>query len=293
MKKVAFLGLGVMGFPMAGHLARHGFIVDVWNRTALTAEKWVKTHSGRQADTVAQAVRDKDIVCMCVGNDDDVRAIALGEKGVLAHMRRGSLLIDHTTTSQSLALEMNEQATKHQVGFIDAPVSGGQSGAEQGKLTIMVGGKQAHYQLAVPVFACYATKHVHIGDCGDGQLTKMVNQICIAGVLQGLSEGLVFAGEHNLDCDKVIDAIGGGAAQSWQMVNRGKTMVRGEFDFGFAVRWMIKDLTYCVQQAKKHGLDLQLTKDVLAQYIALEKHGGGNVDTSSLITSVANVAKRT
>jgi len=291
---VAFLGLGVMGYPMAGRLASRGFNTRVWNRTSAKSEAWQVEYGGENAGACAnlvEAVAQADLVCTCLGNDEDVRSVVLEPDGALAHMRVGALLVDHTTTTALLAREIHTTANTRGIGFVDAPVSGGQSGAEQGQLTIMLGGSPVDYDKAGPVLQSYAKRLTHIGEVGSGQLAKMVNQICIAGVLQGLSEGLVFAKASGLDGEKLLAAIGEGAAQSWQMNNRGATMLNDEFDFGFAVKWMIKDLNYCLQQADECNLNLPVTAMVLQQYHELAANNGGRLDTSSLIRSVAEIAQ--
>jgi 3-hydroxyisobutyrate dehydrogenase-like beta-hydroxyacid dehydrogenase len=285
---VAFLGLGVMGYPMAGHLARAGHRVTVCNRTPEKAAKWVAQHGNdkkgsRSAPTPAAAAADADIVMMCVGNDDDVRAVALGADGALASMRAGSVLVDHTTASAQVARELHAAAAAKGVAFIDAPVSGGQAGAENGKLTIMCGGDAAAFTRVGEVLGCYARAVTLLGGPGSGQLTKMVNQICIAGMAQALSEGIAFAERAGLDALAVLDVIGKGAAQSWQMDNRGKTMVADQFDFGFAVDWMRKDLSICIAEARANGAQLPVTALVDQFYARLQAAGGGRRDTSSLI----------
>jgi 3-hydroxyisobutyrate dehydrogenase-like beta-hydroxyacid dehydrogenase len=281
--KLAFLGLGVMGFPMAGHLARAGHDVTVYNRTSAKAEQWVATHGGRSAPTPAAAAKDAKIVMMCVGNDDDVRAVANGAEGALAGMAAGSTLVDHTTASAEVAREMFEAAKSRGVAFLDAPVSGGQAGAENGKLTIMVGGDAAAFAGAQDVLATYARAVTLMGGPGAGQLTKMVNQICIAGLVQALSEGVHFAMKSGLDPLLVLDVISKGAAQSWQMENRGKTMVADKFDFGFAVDWMRKDLSICLGEARRNGAMLPITAIVDQLYAQVQARGGGRWDTSSLV----------
>ena len=282
-KAIAFLGLGVMGYPMAGHLARAGHRVTVFNRTPGKAAQWVAHHGGKSAPTPAAAAADAELVLMCVGNDNDVRAVALGVDGALGAMRSGAVLVDHTTASAEVAREVHAAAKAVGVGFLDAPVSGGQAGAENGKLTIMVGGEAATYACAESVLAHYARAVTLMGGPGSGQLTKMVNQICIAGLVQALSEGINFAGKAGLDVDLVLDVIGKGAAQSWQMENRGKTMVAGKFDFGFAVDWMRKDLGICMAEARANGAALPVTALVDQFYARLQAQGGGRWDTSSLI----------
>jgi 3-hydroxyisobutyrate dehydrogenase len=281
--KLAFLGLGVMGFPMAGHLARAGHDVTVYNRSAPKAQKWVETFGGAHAPTPAAAARGADIVMMCVGNDDDVRAVAAGADGALAGMAAGAILVDHTTASAEVAREVFATAHAKGIGFLDAPVSGGQAGAENGKLTIMVGGDAPAFERAQPVLATYARAVTLMGSAGSGQLTKMVNQICIAGLVEALSEGIHFAMRAGLDPERVLDVISKGAAQSWQMDNRGKTMIAGKFDFGFAVDWMRKDLAICLAEARRNGAMLPVTAVVDQFYAQLQARGGGRADTSSLI----------
>jgi 3-hydroxyisobutyrate dehydrogenase-like beta-hydroxyacid dehydrogenase len=281
--KLAFLGLGVMGFPMAGHLARAGHDVTVYNRNAAKAQQWVGKHGGRSAATPAAAARDAQIVMMCVGNDADVRAVANGADGALAGMSAGTTLVDHTTASAEVAREIFGAAKSRGVAFLDAPVSGGQAGAENGKLTIMVGGDQAAFAGAQDVLATYARAVTLMGGSGAGQLTKMVNQICIAGLVQALSEGVHFAMKAGLDPVLVLDVISKGAAQSWQMENRGKTMVEDKFDFGFAVDWMRKDLSICLAEARHNGAMLPVTAIVDQLYAQVQARGGGRWDTSSLV----------
>jgi 3-hydroxyisobutyrate dehydrogenase-like beta-hydroxyacid dehydrogenase len=281
--KLAFLGLGVMGFPMAGHLARAGHTVVVYNRTPAKAAQWVEKYGGSSAPTPAAAARDASLVMMCVGNDDDVRAVALGSDGAVGAMKSGSVLVDHTTASAIVARELHAAAKARGVGFLDAPVSGGQAGAENGKLTIMVGGEADVFAQAEGVLAHYARAVTLMGGPGSGQLTKMVNQICIAGLVQALSEGINFARKAGLDPERVLDVIGKGAAQSWQMDNRGKTMAADKFDFGFAVDWMRKDLSICTAEARANGAALPVTALVDQFYARIQAQGGGRWDTSSLI----------
>ena len=286
-RKLAFLGLGVMGFPMAGHLARAGHSVTVYNRTASRAEKWLASMATAQksssARTPAAAAAGAGIVMMCVGNDDDVRAVALGPDGAVAAMQPGSILVDHTTASATVAREVHQAAAARGIGLLDAPVSGGQAGAENGKLTIMVGGDADTYAAAEPVLATYAKAVTLMGGPGSGQLTKMVNQICVAGLVQALSEGINFAARAGLDVEKVLDVIGKGAAQSWQMDNRGKTMAADQFNFGFAVDWMRKDLSICLGEARANGTALPVTALVDQFYARIQAQGGARWDTSSLI----------
>jgi len=282
--KIAFIGLGVMGFPMAGHLKARGYDVTVYNRTAAKAEDWVKKHGGKSAPTPAAAAKDCDFVMLMVGNDNDLLEVALGKDGALAGMKPGAVLIDHTTASADAARKVFAEAKKKGVDFIDAPVSGGQAGAENGKLTVMCGGEQAAFDRAKPVMDSYGRAVTLMGAAGAGQLTKMVNQICIAGLVQALSEGIAFAEKAGLDADLVLDVISKGAAQSWQMENRGKTMHARKFDFGFAVDWMRKDLGICLEEAKRNGAKLPVTEIVNGYYAEVQKAGGNRWDTSSLIT---------
>ena len=286
-RKLAFLGLGVMGFPMAGHLARAGHSVTVYNRTASRAEKWLASMATAQKNssalTPAAAAAGAGIVMMCVGNDDDVRAVALGPDGAVAAMQPGSILVDHTTASATVAREVHQAAAARGIGFLDAPVSGGQAGAENGKLTIMVGGDADTYAAAEPVLATYAKAVTLMGGPGSGQLTKMVNQICVAGLVQALSEGINFAAHAGLDVERVLDVIGKGAAQSWQMDNRGKTMAADQFNFGFAVDWMRKDLSICLGEARANGAALPVSALVDQFYARIQAQGGARWDTSSLI----------
>jgi 3-hydroxyisobutyrate dehydrogenase len=281
--KLAFLGLGVMGYPMAGHLAKGGHELTVYNRTIAKAQQWAGQHGGKAAATPKDAAQGADIVLMCVGNDDDVRSVVYGESGALAGMKKGAILVDHTTASAALARELGAACEKAGVGFLDGPVSGGQAGAENGKLTIMVGGPQATFDATKDVLALYAKAVTLMGSHGAGQLTKMVNQVCIAGLVQALSEGLNFAKKAGLDADLVVDVISKGAAQSWQMENRGKTMNADKFDFGFAVDWMRKDLSIVLDEARRNGAAVPITAIVDQQYARVQSLGGGRWDTSSLI----------
>lgn len=281
--RMAFIGLGVMGYPMAGHLVKAGHEVTVYNRSQDKAAAWATEFAGKTAATPGAAAAAADVVCVCVGNDDDVRAVIFGTDGVLAGISPGSLLIDHTTASASLARELHAVTGQQGVGFLDAPVSGGQAGAENGALTIMVGGDRHDYDRAEPALAAYARACQYIGPAGSGQLAKMVNQICIAGIVQGLSEGLHFARRAGLDVDAVIGAISKGAAQSWQMENRWQTMVNGEFEFGFAVEWMRKDLGMTLDEAGRNGARLDMTRLVDNYYAEVQELGGNRWDTSSLI----------
>lgn len=281
--KLAFIGLGVMGFPMAGHLARAGHDVTVWNRTSAKTDAWVQTYGGRKAPTARAAAQGADLVFACVGNDDDLRAVVLSSDGAFAGMAAGALFIDHTTASANIARELAQAASARGFGFLDAPVSGGQVGAEKGQLTIMVGGEEGDFARAEPIMAAYARMQKWMGPAGAGQLTKMVNQICIAGVLQGLSEGLALGRAVGLDLGRVIEVISKGAAQSWQMENRGPTMIEGQFNFGFAVDWMRKDLAICLDEARRQGVSLPLAALVDQFYAEVQAMGGHRWDTSSLI----------
>ena len=286
--RVAFVGLGVMGYPMAGYLAANGHEVVVFNRTTAKAESWCNEHAGKSAATPAEAATGADIVFTCVGNDDDVREVVTGPDGSLQAMASGTILVDHTTASANLARELHSAAAEAGIGFLDAPLSGGQVGAETGQLTIMVGGDEAVFERARPAMDSYAKAITLIGEAGSGQLAKMVNQICIAGVVQGLSEGLDFAMRAGVDPAKVIDAISKGAAQSWQMDNRWQTMVDGEFDFGFAVDWMRKDLGITLDEARRNGATLEMTRLVDRFYAEVQAMGGNRWDTSSLIARLRN-----
>lgn len=288
MAVVTFCGLGVMGGPMAGHLASAGHDVTVYNRSAAKAEAWVAAHGGRALATPRLAAEGADIVFLCVGNDDDVRSVVLGADGALAAMRRGAVLVDHTTASADVARELAAACAAHGVGFVDAPVSGGQAGAQNGQLTVMCGGEQEHFDAVAPVIDAYARACTRLGPAGSGQLTKMVNQLAIAGIVQGLAEAMHFAARAGLDVDQVIDVIGKGAAQSWQLDNRGRTMWRGEFDFGFAVEWMRKDLRICLEEARHNGARLPLAALVDQLYAQVVARGGARWDTSSLVHLLDN-----
>ena len=287
MAKIAFLGMGVMGYPMAGHIAAAGHDVTVYNRTTAKAEAWAAQHGGRHAATPAAAANGADFVFCCVGDDPDVLSVALGDDGAIPAMQQGAVFIDNSTVSADVARQLYAAGSAAGVMTLDAPVSGGQAGAENGQLTVMVGGDAAGFDAALPVMQCYGARVVHMGAAGQGQQAKMVNQICIAGLVQSLSEGLNFAIEAGLDTDKLLEAISGGAAQSWQMVNRGHTMVKGEFDFGFAVDWMRKDLRICIDEAKRNGALLPVTEIVAGYYAELSADGHGRNDTSSLIRRLA------
>ena len=283
MARVAFLGLGVMGFPMAGHLAAAGHDVTVYNRTGAKAEGWVARHGGRTAPTPREAAGGAELVMACVGDDDDLRAVCTGDDGAFAGMGAGAVFVDHTTVSARVTRELGAAAGAGGLGFVDAPVSGGQAGAEAGQLSIMCGGEEAAYARAEPVMAAYAKICRRIGGPGAGQMAKMVNQICIAGLVQGLSEGLHFAEKSGLDAAAVIDVIAQGAAGSWQMANRHETMLEGRFDHGFAVDWMRKDLGICLDAADEAGASLPVTALVDQFYKDVQRQGGGRWDTSSLI----------
>jgi len=290
--QVAFIGLGTMGFPMAGHLSERGHRVVVYNRNPEKAVNWRNLHNGDVAATPAEAAANADIVMMCVGNDNDVKEVALGPQGALQGMSTDTILIDHTTTSEKVAIELAGACAKGGIAFLDAPVSGGQAGAENGQLTIMVGGEEDSLQLAMPALNCYAKRVERIGSTGSGQLAKMMNQICIAGVVQGLSEALYFGEQAGLDCEAVIRAISQGAAQSWQMENRYQTMLAGDFNFGFAVDWMRKDLGITLSAADAIDVSLPLTTLVDSFYGDVQALGGGRWDTSSLIERLRRLDKR-
>ncbi|KPB02917.1 NAD(P)-dependent oxidoreductase [Ahrensia marina] len=283
MAKVAFIGLGVMGYPMAGHIAKAGHDVTVYNRTAAKAEKWAGEFGGKAASTPAKAAEDCDFVFSCVGNDDDLRSVTTGPDGAFGTMKKAAVFIDNTTASADVARELGKAASEAGFGFLDAPVSGGQAGAENGVLTVMIGGDEEVFNTAKPVIECYAKMIGRMGDIGAGQLTKMVNQICIAGLVQGLSEGIHFAQNARLDIEAVIDVISKGAAGSWQMENRHKTMMDGEYNHGFAVDWMRKDLAICLAEANNNGASLPGTALIDQYYADVQKMGGNRWDTSSLL----------
>ncbi len=288
MTKVAFIGLGVMGYHMAGHLKSGGHDVTVYNRTTEKAAAWVKDHGGSKATTPREAAAGAEIVFSCVGNDDDLRSVTLGDDGIFAGMGEGTIMVDNTTASANVARELYGLARDRGVGFIDAPVSGGEAGAQNGVLTVMCGGDEDVFDRALPVIDCYARAVTLLGPAGSGQLTKMVNQICIAGLVQGLSEGMNFGARAGLDMEKVIDVISKGAAQSWQMDNRARTMCRGEFEFGFAVDWMRKDLGICLDEANNNGARLPVTALVDQFYAQVQARGGRRWDTSSLMHLLVN-----
>jgi len=282
--KVAFIGLGVMGFPMAGYISKAGHDVTVYNRTAAKAEKWAQTYKGKTASTPAEAAKEADFVFTCVGNDNDLKEVTTGPDGAFQNVKKGAVFIDNTTASAKVARELFNIATEKGFGFLDAPVSGGQAGAENGALTVMVGGEQSDYEKAEPVIDCYSKKIKLLGSAGSGQLAKMVNQICIAGLVQALSEGIRFGQNAGLNVEDVIEVISKGAAQSWQMENRFKTMIEDKFDYGFAVDWMRKDLGIAMEEAKSNGSKLPVTEIVDQYYAEVQKNGGNRFDTSSLIT---------
>lgn len=293
IRRVAFIGLGVMGYPMAGHLAKAGFDVTVYNRTYAKAEAWVAEHGGRAAPTPREAADGAELVLACVGNDDDLRSVTLGADGAFAGMARGAIFADHTTASAGVARELSQAAGAQGIGFVDAPVSGGQAGAQNGKLTIMCGSDDASaFERAAAVLKHYAVAVTHLGPAGAGQLTKMVNQICIAGLIQGLSEAIYFGERAGLDMQRVLDVIGKGAAASWQMDNRGKTMIEDKYDFGFAVDWMRKDLGFCLEEANRNGAPLPVTALIDQYYSDVQALGGNRFDTSSLIWRLRKLRER-
>jgi len=281
--KVAFIGLGVMGYPMAGYISKAGHDVTVYNRTKAKAEKWVKEHKGKSADTPMDAAKDCDFIFTCVGNDNDLREVTLGDKGLFKTAKKDAIYVDNTTASANIARELYKEAKAKGFEFLDAPISGGQAGAEGGVLTVMVGGDETPFKKAEPVIDCYSKKIKLLGPSGSGQLTKMVNQICIAGLVQGLSEAINFGMNAGLNMHDVIEVISKGAAQSWQMENRHKTMIEDKFDYGFAVDWMRKDLKIAMEEAKKNNSPLPITKIIDEYYAEVQKMGGQRWDTSSLI----------
>jgi 3-hydroxyisobutyrate dehydrogenase-like beta-hydroxyacid dehydrogenase len=281
--KISFVGLGVMGYPMAGHCQQRNYPTTVYNRTIEKSKNWAKQYSGDYKETIAETVREADVVMFCVGNDDDIRSVCYGDDGIIGNMKAGGILVDHTTASADIARELAARCAERKVGFLDAPVSGGQSGAENGQLTVMVGGEQPVFDLALPVLNCFAKAVTLMGDHGAGQTTKMVNQICIAGLIQGLAEALNFSERSGLDTEKVLEVISKGASQSWQMENRGKTMVEGKYDYGFAVEWMRKDLGLCLTEGNRIGARLPVTALVDQFYQQIMLRGGARWDTSSLM----------
>ena len=281
--KVSFVGLGVMGYPMAGYISKAGHNVTVYNRTKSKAEKWIKQYKGKIANTPEEAAKDSDFVFTCVGNDNDLKEVAIGEKGIFNTIKKGSVYIDNTTASATIARELHKNAKKNGFGFLDAPVSGGQAGAENGALTVMVGGDKKDFDKAKNIIDCYSKKVQLLGETGSGQLAKMVNQICIAGLVQGVSEGINFGMNAGLKMEDVIEVISKGAAQSWQMDNRFKTMIDDKFEFSFAVDWMRKDLKVALDESKKNNSSLPITEIIDSYYAEVQKMGGNRWDTSSLI----------
>ena len=284
IKNVSFIGLGVMGYPMAGHLQNNGYNVTVYNRTTVKAEKWVEEYKGSMAKTPGEASQNSEIVFMCVGRDEDIIEVMEGEGGILSNVAEGSIIVDHTTASAEIARNYYQKLKDKKLSFLDAPVSGGQAGAENGVLSIMIGGDEKDYNTVKPVLTSYGKAIELIGPSGSGQIAKMINQICIAGLVQGLSEAMAFGKKSNVDMEKVLSVISKGAAQSWQMENRYRTMLDGKFDYGFAVDWMRKDLSICFNEASKNGAMLPVTKIVDKYYEEVQKNGGNRFDTSSLIT---------
>ncbi len=286
IKNVSFIGLGVMGYPMAGHLQNNGYNVTVYNRTTAKAEKWVEEYRGIMAKTPGEASQNSEIVFMCVGRDEDIIEVMESESGILSKVTEGSIIVDHTTASAEIARNYFQKLKDKKLSFLDAPVSGGQAGAENGVLSIMIGGDEKDYNTVKPVLASYGKAVELIGPSGSGQIAKMINQICIAGLVQGLSEAMAFGKKSNVDMEKVLSVISKGAAQSWQMENRYRTMLDGKFDYGFAVDWMRKDLSICFNEADKNGAILPVTKIVDKYYEEVQKNGGNRFDTSSLMTLV-------
>ena len=286
IKNVSFIGLGVMGYPMAGHLQNKGYNVTVYNRTTAKAEKWVEEYKGSMAKTPGEASQNSEIVFMCVGRDEDIIEVMEGESGILSNAAEGSIIVDHTTASAEIARNYYQKLKDKKLSFLDAPVSGGQAGAENGVLSIMIGGDEKDYNTVKPVLTSYGKAVELIGPSGSGQIAKMINQICIAGLVQGLSEAMAFGKKSNVDMEKVLSVISKGAAQSWQMENRYRTMLDGKFDYGFAVDWMRKDLSICFKEASKNGAILPVTKIVDKYYEQVQKNGGNRFDTSSLMTLV-------
>ena len=286
IKNVSFIGLGVMGYPMAGHLQNNGYNVTVYNRTTAKAEKWVEEYKGSMAKTPGEASQNSEIVFMCVGRDEDIIEVMEGEDGILSKVSEGSIIVDHTTASAEIARNYYQKLKDKKLSFLDAPVSGGQAGAENGILSIMIGGDEKDYNTVKPVLTSYGKAIELIGPSGSGQIAKMINQICIAGLVQGLSEAMAFGKKSNVDMEKVLSVISKGAAQSWQMENRYRTMLDGKFDYGFAVDWMRKDLSICFNEADKNGANLPITKIVDKYYEEVQKNGGNRFDTSSLMTLV-------
>ena len=286
IKNVTFIGLGVMGYNMSGHLKKNNFNTTVYNRTTSVAEKWVNEFSGTSKSTPGEAASKADIVCICVGRDEDLVSVMEGDDGIIKNIKESAIIVDHTTASADIAMKYYQQAKENNFSFLDAPVSGGQAGAENGILSVMVGGDEDQFNIAKPVMSSYGKTIELIGPTGSGQLAKMINQICIAGLVQGLSEAMAFGKKANLDMEKVLQVISKGAAQAWQMDNRHKTMLKGEFEFGFAVDWMRKDLSICFNEAEKNGASLPVTKIIDKYYEEVQKNGGSRYDTSSLMTLV-------
>ena len=286
IKNVSFVGLGVMGYPMAGHLKKNGYNVTVFNRTETKAKKWVEEHGGSMGKTPKEACLNAEIVFMCVGRDEDIIEVMEGENGILSSAKEGLIIVDHTTASAEIARTYFAKLQKRNVAFLDAPISGGQVGAENGALSIMIGGEENDFEVVKPVLQSYGKAIELIGPSGSGQIAKMINQICIAGLVQGLSEAMAFGKKAKVDMEKVLSVISKGAAQSWQMENRYRTMIDGKFDYGFAVDWMRKDLSICFNEAKKNGASLPITEIVDKYYEEVQKNGGNRLDTSSLMTLV-------
>ena len=286
IKNVTFIGLGVMGYNMAGHLKKKTFNTTVYNRTSSVADKWVNEFAGNSKSTPGEAASNADIVCICVGRDEDLISVMEGDNGIINNIKKNSIIVDHTTASADIARKYYKLAKEGNFSFLDAPVSGGQAGAENGILSVMVGGDESQFNIAKPVISAYGKTIELIGPAGSGQLAKMINQICIAGLVQGLSEAMAFGKKANLDMEKVLQVISKGAAQSWQMENRYKTMLKNEYEFGFAVDWMRKDLSICFNEAEKNGASLPVTKIVDKYYEEVQKNGGSRYDTSSLMTLV-------
>ncbi len=286
IKNISFVGLGVMGYPMAGHLKKNGYLVKVFNRTVSKAQKWIKEYGGQMGKTPAEACSEADIILMCVGRDEDIIEVMEGDNGILSSIKEGAIIVDHTTASAEIAKKYFKKLKKLNIAFLDAPISGGQAGAENGVLSIMLGGESKDFEKVKPVLKSYGKAIELIGPSGSGQIAKMINQICIAGLVQGLSEAMAFGKKSNVDMEKVLSVISKGAAQSWQMENRYRTMLDGKFDYGFAVDWMRKDLSICFKEANKNGATLPITKIVDNYYAEVQKNGGNRLDTSSLMTLV-------
>ena len=286
INNVSFIGLGVMGYPMAGHLQKNGYNVTVFNRTETKSEKWISEFKGQMAKTPGDASKDAEIVFMCVGRDEDIIEVMEGENGIITKIKDKSIIVDHTTASAEIARKYSEELKPKNIGFLDAPISGGQAGAENAALSIMIGGEVQHYEIVKPVLKSYGKAIELIGSSGSGQIAKMINQICIAGLVQALSEAMAFGKKANVDMEKVLSVISRGAAQSWQMENRYRTMLDGKFDYGFAVDWMRKDLSICFNEAKKNGARLPVTEIIDRYYAEVQKNGGNRLDTSSLMTLV-------